>query len=169
MDNQIINLEVLTKGLLPIEAFLEFCVYEYSYIFRSMTGVHQSKYDVDPIETREVFASCSISTENNVLSVSLEGLNIDADPYYPTHFGTALDGSFPKISGNDDDEFRMLIIPFRDMDKYNQDAHFRMELLFFQGTLDTIKFSISRSDMATLTYSESILELRGKAQMSVSI
>lgn len=161
MEDQVINLEVLTKGLLPVEAFLEFYVHEYTYVFRSMTGVHQSQYDVDPIETREVSASCSISTVNNELSVTLDGLNIDADPYYPKHFRTVLDGSYPKISGNDDDEFRMLVIPFRDMDRYNRDTHFRMELLFFQGKLDTIKFTISQSDMATLTYSESILELRG--------
>lgn len=160
-----IDLEVLTNGLLPYKEGFCFKANEYTYISRSQTGF-QSKFAVEPIENEETNANCTISLTDNNLSVFIDNLFIEGNPYFLTQYGTIVDESFPKISGTDSDEFRMLIIPFRDMDKYNNGTHFRMEFIFYKGVLDEIHFVITQRDLQTFQYTEEIVELRGEIRRS---
>ena len=160
-DYQKFDLNVITKGLLKQAEHFRFQADEYSFISRSSRGFNLG-FDVDPIARSTTDASCTISLKNNELSVSIEILHIDDCPYFPHHFSTMIDETFPKLSGNDSDQFRMLIIPFRDMDRINNMTKFRMEFIFFDGKLDEIHFVIAQTDIETFMHYESILELSGE-------
>lgn len=161
IDNLTIDLKTITKGLLQCKESFEFQADEYTFVSRAMDNPMQRKFNVDPIEQNSTDATCVVTLKNNEISATINNLDIEADPYFPWHFSTKIEFPSFNIIGDEKEDFRMIIIPFRDMDKMSYKTHFRMEFHFYKGELSGLVFFISQSD-DNYRYYESILHLYGQ-------
>ncbi len=152
-----ITWELVSRGLLH-ENF-SFQGEEYTYVERGMDTPADNLYGLSTVEEKETNVVCQLSLVDDIISVTI--------PYFgcgslPNMLYTKIYPEKYNLIGNEEDNFRILVIPFSDMDSFsfNTQINYRMELQFHEKELCCLAFTISTMD-ANFHVSEVIIHLYG--------
>lgn len=157
ITSETLSLETMSKGLLKGD--FKFQVKDYSYVAKYMNTPMDGKYTIPLNYESDSNAICAVTMNNNTLTVVISGLQLERG-YCPKHFSSKLYPHRFNMSGENNDDFRMLIVPFADMTT-NPRNNIRVEFIFDKGKLYSIGFNISEMDN-NFHVNETELELYGE-------
>ena len=142
ITNETLTLETMSKGLLKGD--FKFQVTDYSYVEKYMNTPMDGKYSIPLNYESDSNAICDVTMSDNTLTVVINDLQLERG-YYPQHFSSKVYPHRFNMSGEENDDFRMLIVPFADMTT-NPRNNIRVEFIFDKGKLYSIGFNISEMD-----------------------
>ncbi len=157
IEDEVITLKSISNGLLCGD--FSFQANEYTYVERGMSTPVESQYNILENQEREIDVTCHMSLIDGTIVVEMPF--IECSPL-PRRLCTKLYPGKYNLIGNEEDNFRILVIPFPDMDSFsfNTQINYRMELHFHEKELCCLAFTISTMD-ANFHMSEVIIHLYG--------
>lgn len=142
ITNDTFSLETMSKGLLKGD--FKFQVTNCCYVEKYMNTPMDGKYSIPLIFESESNAICDVTMSDNKLIIVIRDLQLERG-YFPQHFSSKVYPHRFNMLGKNNDDFRMLIVPFADMTTTPRN-HIRAEFIFDKGKLDSIGFNISEMD-----------------------
>lgn len=154
-----IKLDEISKGLINCSFIFE--ITDYSYVENNKNLPTDANYYAPSFTKADRNAECTVDLyeEDETIIVRLPYLD-KVSPYFPTRFDSKIYPGRYNVLGEDDEYFRIVVIPFTDMSNNPKD-YYRMELRFDKGVMVSIGLLISHMD-ESYRVSEQILELYGK-------
>ena len=154
-----IKFEDISKGLINSSFIFE--IEDYSFVENNMNLPTEANHYSPSFIKAENNAECTVDfyEEEEMIIVKLPYLD-NVSPNFPTRFDSKIYSGRYNLLGEENDYFKIVVIPFVDMIKNPKD-YYRMELRFYRGAMVSIGLLISYMD-ESYRVSEQILELSGK-------
>lgn len=156
MDDKIKNFSAVSKGLL--KGNFVFQADYYNYVEREQNTPADMKYTISTFEEQETTAVCEVKMGNGFLSVAIKGLNMK-NGYFPKMICSKLIPHYCNISGNNENDFRILMMALPDI-KPNRPIDSSFQICFDKGLPCSIGFSFHDMD-ENFHVSEIILNIYG--------